>query len=90
MRQLSGAAASQISVECNSVRSSSESAIAFSQRQMQDIENLVVKLMTELKSVKEIAEEASHSGAYLSTQSKYDADEVYITIQSDWQCTMHH
>lgn len=65
------------------MRSSSESAIAFSQRQMQDIENLVVKLMTELKSVKEIAEEASHSGAYLSTQSKYDADEVYITIQSD-------
>lgn len=76
MRQLSSATTPRISAECNSMRSSSENAIAFSQRQMQDIENLVAKLMVELKSVKEIAEEASCSGVCLATQSKYGPDEV--------------
>ncbi|KAK4796799.1 hypothetical protein SAY86_029125 [Trapa natans] len=82
---LSGAKSSQTGAEGNITRSSSESAIAFSQRQMKDIENLVLKLMGVLKSVKEIAEEASNSGACLSAQSKYNPDEVYITVEADWE-----
>ncbi|KAK4796391.1 hypothetical protein SAY86_028717 [Trapa natans] len=78
---LSGATSSQTGAECNITRSSSESAIAFSQRQMKDIENLVLKLVGALKSVKEIAEDASNSGACLSTQSKYNPDEVQVRIQ---------
>ncbi|OWM80831.1 uncharacterized protein LOC116192722 [Punica granatum] len=82
VRQISSLATSRMNAECNSMRSPSENAIAFSQRQMQDIENLTTKLMVELKSVKEIAEEASLSGAGVVTASKYDADEVRARIEN--------
>lgn len=56
-----------------------ERAIAFSQRQMQDIESIAVKLMTELKSIKDIAEEKLLNEAYRCTSMKDDADEVCKT-----------
>lgn len=53
-----------------------ERAVAFSQRQMQDIESIAVKLMTELKSMKDIVEEKVLHEAYRCTSMKNDADEV--------------
>ncbi|KAK1391407.1 hypothetical protein POM88_010463 [Heracleum sosnowskyi] len=58
-----------------------ERAIAFSQRQMQDIESIAVKLMTELKSMKDIVEEKVLHEAYHCTSMKKDADEVKSAIK---------
>lgn len=66
----------RLSTGCTSIQGCSESAIAFSQRQMHDIESLATKLMSELKSVKEIVEEKLLYEAYRSTSLKNDADEV--------------
>ncbi|OMO87614.1 hypothetical protein CCACVL1_08888 [Corchorus capsularis] len=52
----------------------SQSAIAFSQRQMRDIESLATKLTTELTSMKEIAKGRLHCEA--SAATKENADEV--------------
>ncbi|GFQ01786.1 hypothetical protein PHJA_002322500 [Phtheirospermum japonicum] len=46
-----------LSTECTSIQGCSESAIAFSQRQMQDMESLAFKLMDELESMKGIVEQ---------------------------------
>ena len=62
---------------CNSIESCSQSAIAFSQRQMQDIECLTTKLTNELKTMKEIAEDTLYSET--STSLKYKANEVHFS-----------
>ncbi|KAL0314714.1 UNVERIFIED_CONTAM: hypothetical protein Sangu_2315800 [Sesamum angustifolium] len=53
----------------------SESAIAFSQRQMHDMESLAVKLIDELKSMKDIVEQKLLFEAYRSISLKNNADE---------------
>ncbi|XP_076912279.1 uncharacterized protein LOC143570534 [Bidens hawaiensis] len=61
---------------CTSIEGCSESAIAFSQRQMHDIESLASKLMSELNSMKTIVEEKMLYEAYRSTSLKNEADEI--------------
>ncbi|KAL0391980.1 UNVERIFIED_CONTAM: hypothetical protein Sradi_2420800 [Sesamum radiatum] len=65
-----------LSAGCTSIQGCSESAIAFSQRQMQDMESLAVKLMNELKSMKDIVEQKLLFEAYRSASLRSDADEV--------------
>lgn len=68
---------------CNSIESCTQSAIAFSQRQMQDIECLVAKLANELKSMKEIAEDRLCYEASSSISLKYKPNEVrFILLKS--------
>nr|GMD93739.1 Titin like [Ipomoea batatas] len=66
----------QLSTGCTSIDSCSESAIAFSQRQMHDFESLAMKLMDELKSMKEMVEEKLLFEAYRNAYLKNEADEV--------------
>ncbi|KAK4351993.1 hypothetical protein RND71_027511 [Anisodus tanguticus] len=66
----------QLSTGCTSIKRCSESAIAFSQRQMHDIESLTSKLMNELKSMKDMVEEKLLFEAYRTSSLKNDADEV--------------
>ncbi|TQD86627.1 hypothetical protein C1H46_027835 [Malus baccata] len=70
------AAPPRFTTGCTSIRTCSESAIAFSQRQMQDIESLATKLTNELQTMKEIAEERLLPEAYHATPLKYSANEV--------------
>ncbi|CAI9771437.1 unnamed protein product [Fraxinus pennsylvanica] len=65
-----------------STKGCSESAIAFSQRQMHDIESLAMKLMNELKFVKDIVEEKLLFEAYRNTSLKNDAEEVKAAIDN--------
>ncbi|XP_031109988.1 uncharacterized protein LOC116014119 isoform X2 [Ipomoea triloba] len=65
-----------LSTGCTSIDSCSESAIAFSQRQMHDFESLAMKLMDELKSMKEMVEEKLLFEAYRNAYLKNEADEV--------------
>nr|XP_011459562.1 PREDICTED: uncharacterized protein LOC105349997 [Fragaria vesca subsp. vesca] len=67
---------------CTSIRTCSDSAIAFSQRQMHDIECITTKLTNELQILKEITEERLVSGPYPTTSLKYNADEVKMAIQN--------
>ncbi|KAA8528633.1 hypothetical protein F0562_035988 [Nyssa sinensis] len=60
-----------VSTGCTSIQNCSESAIAFSQRQMQDIDCLATKLMKELKFMKDLVEENLDSEAYPTTSLKY-------------------
>ncbi|KAL3505286.1 hypothetical protein ACH5RR_035127 [Cinchona calisaya] len=69
-----------VSTGCTSVQGCSESAIAFSRRQMHDIESLAMKLMGELKSMKDIVEEKLLFEAYCNVSLKNDADEVKNAI----------
>ncbi|XP_017238493.1 uncharacterized protein LOC108211409 [Daucus carota subsp. sativus] len=66
----------------SSIEACHERAISFSQRQMQDIESVAAKLMTELKSMKDMVEEKLLYEAYRSTSMKNDADEVKSAIKS--------
>ncbi|XP_076931589.1 uncharacterized protein LOC143596786 isoform X2 [Bidens hawaiensis] len=61
---------------CTSIEGCSESAIAFSQRQMHDIESLASKLMSELNSMKAVVEEKMLFEAYRSTSLKNEAGEI--------------
>lgn len=72
----------RLSSGCTSIQGCSESAIAFSQRQMHDIESLASKLMSELNSMKVIVEEKMLYEAYRSTSLKNEADEVKSAIKS--------
>lgn len=65
-----------LSTGCTSIQGCSESAIAFSQRQMHDMESLAEKLMNELKAMKDIVEQKLLFEAYRSTSLKNDADGV--------------
>lgn len=70
-----------LSNTCTSSQSYSQSAIAFSQRQMHDIECLAAKLTRELKSMKDIVEETMHSEVCPSS-SRYGTDEVRTAIEN--------
>ncbi|KAL8252046.1 hypothetical protein R6Q59_035739 [Mikania micrantha] len=72
----------RLSTGCTSIEGCSESAIAFSQRQMHDIESLASKLMSELNSMKVIVEEKMLYEAYRSISLKSEADEVKSAIKS--------
>lgn len=76
----SSTAPPRFSTGCTSIQTCSESAIAFSQRQMHDIESITTKFTNELQTMKEIAEERLLSGSYPTTSLKYNADEVCIII----------
>lgn len=67
-----------LSTGCTSVKGCSESAVAFSQRQLHDMESIAVKLMNELKSMKDIVEQKLLFEAYRNVSLKNDADEVCI------------
>ncbi|KAL8514405.1 hypothetical protein ACS0TY_013496 [Phlomoides rotata] len=69
-----------VSTSVSSVQGCSEGAIAFSQRQMQDMETLAEKLMKELKSMKEVVEQKLLFEAYRNSSLKNDADEVKLII----------
>ncbi|KAG8377760.1 hypothetical protein BUALT_Bualt08G0066500 [Buddleja alternifolia] len=71
-----------LSSGCASIQGCSESAIAFSQRQMHDMESLAVKLMNELKSMKDIVEQKLLFEAYRNVSLKNDADEVKSAINN--------
>ncbi|XP_049363095.1 uncharacterized protein LOC125827798 isoform X2 [Solanum verrucosum] len=71
----------QLSTGCTSIKRCSESAIAFSQRQMHDIESLASKLMNELKSMKDMVEDKLLFEAYRASSLKNDADEVKNAIK---------
>ncbi|KAK1436539.1 hypothetical protein QVD17_02320 [Tagetes erecta] len=72
----------RFSTGCTSIEGCSESAIAFSQRQMHDIESLASKLLSELNSMKVIIEEKMLFEAYRSPSLKNEADEVKSAIKS--------
>ncbi|XP_074354439.1 uncharacterized protein LOC141693293 [Apium graveolens] len=59
-----------------------EGVIAFSQRQMHDIESIAVKLMTELNSMKDIMEQKKFDDADRCTSMKNDAVEVKLAIKN--------
>ncbi|XP_043707966.1 uncharacterized protein LOC122657355 [Telopea speciosissima] len=67
--------------ESTYVHPHAESAIAFSQRQMHDIECLATKLVKELKFIKDIVEDKLHSEVYTTTSSKYTVDETIVAVQ---------
>ncbi|XP_073126919.1 uncharacterized protein [Henckelia pumila] len=71
-----------LSSGCASIKHCSESAIVFSQRQMHDIESLAGKLMSELKSMKDIVEQKLLFEAYRNASLKNDADEVKLVIDN--------
>ncbi|GFP92679.1 hypothetical protein PHJA_001412100 [Phtheirospermum japonicum] len=71
-----------LSTECASIQSCSESAVAFSKQQMHDMESLAVKLMNELKSMKDIVEQKLLFEAYRNVSLKNDADEVKSAINN--------
>ncbi|CAA3024779.1 Hypothetical predicted protein [Olea europaea subsp. europaea] len=71
-----------LSTACTSTKSCSASAIAFSQQQMHDTESLAVKLLNELKSMKDIVEEKLLFEAYRKNSLKNDVDEVKAVINN--------
>ncbi|XP_071733232.1 uncharacterized protein [Rutidosis leptorrhynchoides] len=72
----------RVSTGCTSIQGCSESAIAFSERQMHDIESLASKLMSELNSMKAIVENKLLFEEYRSTPLNNEADEVKSAIKS--------
>lgn len=58
------------------VQSCSDNAIAFTQRQMQDIESIALKLTNQLKSMKAIVEDRLHVEGNKATGFKFNTDEV--------------
>lgn len=67
-----------LSTECTSTQSCSERAILFSKQQMYDMESLALKLMNELKSMKDIVEQKLLFQAYRNGSLKNDAEEVCV------------
>ncbi|KAK9165572.1 hypothetical protein Scep_000763 [Stephania cephalantha] len=64
------------------IHSSAHKAIAFSQRQMHDIDCLAMKLLNELKFMKDIVEETWCSNVHSSMPSRYTSDELRLTIEN--------
>lgn len=88
-----------LSTACTSTKSCSASAIAFSQQQMHDTESLAVKLLNELKSMKDIVEEKLLFEAYRKNSLKNDVDEVcslhfletpLLLVHAIFFCAMFH
>ncbi|XP_031252008.1 uncharacterized protein LOC116109913 isoform X2 [Pistacia vera] len=75
-------AVSGFSTGCTSRQRLSQSAIAFSQRQMQDIESLATKLTSELSYMKDIVKEMLYSEACPGTSLKHNMDEVAMAVKS--------
>ncbi|XP_073287680.1 uncharacterized protein [Primulina huaijiensis] len=71
-----------LSTGCTSIKYCSESAVVFSQQQMHDIESLAMKLMSELKSMKDIVEQKLLFEAYRNASLKNDTDEVKLVIEN--------
>ncbi|KZV20189.1 hypothetical protein F511_01046 [Dorcoceras hygrometricum] len=71
-----------LSTGCASIKYCSESAIVFSQRQMHDTESLTMRLLSELKSMKDIVEQKLLFEAYRNASLKNDADEVKLAIDN--------
>ncbi|XWS25742.1 hypothetical protein CRYUN_Cryun27aG0093600 [Craigia yunnanensis] len=73
-----------VSGACTTVQCCSQSVIAFTQRQMRDIESLAAKLTTELKLMKDIVKGKLHLESEVSAASsaKENADEVRIAIEN--------
>ncbi|KAL5704545.1 hypothetical protein ACHQM5_022956 [Ranunculus cassubicifolius] len=67
--------------ETSYIPSRAQKAVAFSQRQMLDIESLAGKLMNELKSMKDIVEERLCYNE-LSSTPKYTSDEMRNALQN--------
>ncbi|XP_030950455.1 uncharacterized protein LOC115974306 isoform X2 [Quercus lobata] len=78
---LSGAVP-RFSTGCTSIQSCSQSAIEFSQQQMNDFECLAVKLTKELKSMKEILEERLLPEACPASSFKYNVDRARMAIKN--------
>nr|GMC54979.1 uncharacterized protein LOC109149563 [Ipomoea batatas] len=72
----------KFSTGCTSVQHFSASAIAFSERQMHDIESLAVKLMKELNSMKDIVEGQLQFQACSSASLKNEVDKVRVAIHN--------
>ncbi|KAJ4962627.1 hypothetical protein NE237_022566 [Protea cynaroides] len=70
----------QAATESTCAHPSAESAIAFSQRQMRDIECLAMKLVQELKFMKDIVVEKMHPEVDSSKSSKYTVDEMGVAV----------
>ncbi|XP_051123897.1 uncharacterized protein LOC127246508 [Andrographis paniculata] len=70
------------STGCASIQGCCESAIAFTQRQMHDMESLTERLMNELKSMKDIVEQKLLFEAYRNSSLKNDADGVKSAIKN--------
>ncbi|OVA04529.1 hypothetical protein BVC80_1715g47 [Macleaya cordata] len=73
--------------ECASIHTCAQKAVAFSQRQMHDIEGLAMKLMRQLKSMKEIVEETLLAETLLtdscsSTHLKCTVDKVRMATEN--------
>ncbi|KAF8022837.1 hypothetical protein BT93_F0375 [Corymbia citriodora subsp. variegata] len=66
----------------NSSQSCSQSAIAISQRQMQDFDNLATKLMAELNVMTDIVEGNSCADSCLTGNTKYTTDEMKTAIEN--------
>ncbi|XP_077233596.1 uncharacterized protein LOC143875896 isoform X2 [Tasmannia lanceolata] len=68
--------------DCSFVHMHAQKAIAFSQRQMHDIECLAMKLVKGLKSMKVVMDETILSEASPSTSSKFTPDEIRKTAET--------
>ena len=66
----------QASIRSTAVQNCSDSAIAFTQRQMQDIECLALKLTNQLTSMKAIVDDRLHVEGNQATSFKFNTDEV--------------
>ncbi|KAH1057905.1 hypothetical protein J1N35_035970 [Gossypium stocksii] len=73
--------APHVSSACTTLQRCSQSAIAFTQRQMRDIESLATKLTTELKSMKDIVL-GQLQPELDTTAATENADEVRIAVES--------
>ncbi|GMH04153.1 hypothetical protein Nepgr_005992 [Nepenthes gracilis] len=69
-----------LSSGCSSNQSCSQSAIAFSQQQMHDIERLAMKLTKELRSMREIVAETLPSEARMAT-TRYNTNDVRVAVE---------
>ncbi|KAK7256808.1 hypothetical protein RIF29_30309 [Crotalaria pallida] len=75
--------APRLSTECSSVHSSSNStAIAFSKRQMHQVESLTTRLTKELKAMKDIVDDMLRSEFCLNTSLRYKVNEARIAVKN--------
>ncbi|XP_062098002.1 uncharacterized protein LOC133803875 [Humulus lupulus] len=72
----------RFSTGCTSIETCSQNAIAFSQRQMQDMECLATKLTNELKTMKNFVEDRLLPEACPATSLKYKPSELRMAIKN--------
>ncbi|GAU50764.1 hypothetical protein TSUD_290760 [Trifolium subterraneum] len=68
--------------ECSTLQNCSKSAIAFSKQQMQDAQRLAMKLINELKSMKDIVDEMLQSEFCLNTSLSDKVNEARMAVKS--------